>query len=68
MLPAFDARRIWSTMAEGTVLMAVPTMYKKLFEAFDAADPGVRAGWEGVGRGQASPRDERECRAPCDAR
>src|SRR5205823_1218810 len=40
MLPRFDARRVWETFAAGgaTVWMAVPTMYQKLIEAFDAAD------------------------------
>ncbi len=38
MLPAFDAARIWRDMERSTVFMAVPTMYKKLFEALDAAE------------------------------
>jgi len=47
MLPRFDARRVWDQIAGGnvTVWMAVPTMYQKLFEAFDAADAETRARW-----------------------
>lgn len=47
MLPKFDARRVWEEMAKGdvTVWMAVPTMYQKLMEAFDAASEGTRARW-----------------------
>ncbi|HEY1954898.1 MAG TPA: acyl-CoA synthetase [Polyangiaceae bacterium] len=33
MLAAFDAARIWSEMARSTVFMAVPTIYKKLFDS-----------------------------------
>lgn len=47
MLPRFDAHRVWEEMARGgvTVWMAVPTMYQKLVEAFDAADPATQARW-----------------------
>jgi len=45
MLRAFDAARIFDEMATGTVFMAVPTMYKKLMEAFDDAAPEVRSRW-----------------------
>jgi malonyl-CoA/methylmalonyl-CoA synthetase len=47
MLPRFDAARIWEAFASdaATVWMAVPTMYQKLFEAFDAADAPTRARW-----------------------
>ena len=47
MLPRFDARRVWDELATGdvTVWMAVPTMYQKLVEAFDAADEPTRARW-----------------------
>ncbi|HEY2366692.1 MAG TPA: AMP-binding protein, partial [Polyangiaceae bacterium] len=37
MLPTFDAARIWRDMAQSTVFMAVPTIYKKLFDALDAS-------------------------------
>lgn len=43
MLERFDATRIWEEMANATVFMGVPTMYHKLFEAFDAADEATRA-------------------------
>ncbi len=47
MLPRFDAHRVWEALAAGgvTVWMAVPTMYQKLLEAFDAADPPTQARW-----------------------
>jgi malonyl-CoA/methylmalonyl-CoA synthetase len=47
MLPRFDARRVWEELARGgvTVWMAVPTMYQKLFEAYDAADAATQARW-----------------------
>jgi malonyl-CoA/methylmalonyl-CoA synthetase len=45
MLPQFDATAIWDAMADATVFMAVPTMYAKLFAAFDAADDATRARW-----------------------
>jgi malonyl-CoA/methylmalonyl-CoA synthetase len=44
MMP-FHAARLWDAMAEATVFMAVPTMYAKLFAAFDEADDGTRARW-----------------------
>jgi malonyl-CoA/methylmalonyl-CoA synthetase len=47
MLPQFDATAVWEGFAAGhaTVWMAVPTMYQRLFEAFDAADATTRARW-----------------------
>jgi malonyl-CoA/methylmalonyl-CoA synthetase len=45
MLPQFHARAVWDTMASSTVFMGVPTMYAKLFEAFDAADDATKARW-----------------------
>ena len=45
MLPRFDAVAAWDAMAASTVLMAVPTMYQKLLDAFDAADEPTRARW-----------------------
>jgi len=46
MLPAFDARRIWGELPRATVFMAVPTMYTRLFNAFDEAAPELRAEWQ----------------------
>jgi malonyl-CoA/methylmalonyl-CoA synthetase len=53
MLPRFDARRVWEAFASGAITgwMAVPTMYHKLFEAFDAADEATRARWAAGARG-----------------
>lgn len=45
MLPRFDARRVWDAFAGVTAWMAVPTMYQKLFDAFDVADAETRARW-----------------------
>jgi malonyl-CoA/methylmalonyl-CoA synthetase len=45
MIPHFDAARVFDTMAECTVFMAVPTIYAKLLLAFDAADDATRARW-----------------------
>jgi len=47
-LPRFDARRVWDTLSgtnPPTAWMAVPTMYQRLFEAFDAADEETRSRW-----------------------
>lgn len=48
MLQKFDARRVWEEFASQnppTTYMAVPTMYQKLFEAFDAADEPTKQRW-----------------------
>jgi malonyl-CoA/methylmalonyl-CoA synthetase len=45
MLPAFDAVAIWEALPEATLFMGVPTMYAKLFAAFDAAGEPTRARW-----------------------
>jgi malonyl-CoA/methylmalonyl-CoA synthetase len=47
MLPRFDAHRVWEEFAarHATAWMAVPTMYQKLFEAFDAADAPTQSRW-----------------------
>jgi malonyl-CoA/methylmalonyl-CoA synthetase len=50
-LLSFDAAAVWNAMGTGTVFMAVPTMYAKLFAAFDAADIKTRARWSRLARG-----------------
>lgn len=53
MLSKFDARRVWDEFASEkppTTWMAVPTMYQKLFEAFDAADENTRERWSAGAR------------------
>jgi malonyl-CoA/methylmalonyl-CoA synthetase len=50
LLPAFDAVKLWDSMGESTVFMGVPTMYTKLFAAFDAADEATRARWSANAR------------------
>ncbi len=37
MMAKFDADRVWDALPEATVLMGVPTMHKKLLDAFDAS-------------------------------
>lgn len=44
-LTTFDARAIWDAMKGATVFMGVPSMYHRLFAAFDAADDADRARW-----------------------
>jgi len=55
MLPRFDATTVWERLARGdvTLYMAVPTIYRRLIEAWDAADAGTRARWS---RGAAACR------------
>ncbi|MBI5535472.1 MAG: AMP-binding protein [Deltaproteobacteria bacterium] len=45
MLPQFEARSVWESLARGSVLMAVPTMYSKLLAAFEQVDPSTRERW-----------------------
>jgi malonyl-CoA/methylmalonyl-CoA synthetase len=47
MLPRFDARRVWDEIEHRrcSVWMAVPTMYQKLLDLFDAQDEDTRARW-----------------------
>lgn len=44
MLPKFEAARVWESFASGetSVFMGVPTMYQRLFEAFDDASEADR--------------------------
>jgi malonyl-CoA/methylmalonyl-CoA synthetase len=45
MFARFDATKVWDELASATVLMGVPTMHKKLLDAFDAADAATRERW-----------------------
>jgi malonyl-CoA/methylmalonyl-CoA synthetase len=51
MLPRFDAARVWEELSGVTTFMAVPTMYQKLFEAFDAEGGATRERWARNARG-----------------
>jgi malonyl-CoA/methylmalonyl-CoA synthetase len=51
MLRRFDAARVWDELGGATVWMAVPTMYSRLLDAFDAAPADVRARWRGSAAG-----------------
>ncbi|MGD8319506.1 MAG: acyl-CoA synthetase [Gemmatimonadota bacterium] len=47
MLPRFDAAEVWSRMARGdvTLFMAVPTLYRRLVDAWEAAEEDTRRVW-----------------------
>jgi malonyl-CoA/methylmalonyl-CoA synthetase len=42
----FGANDVWSALQDATVFMGVPTMYAKLFEAYDRADPMTQQRWQ----------------------
>jgi malonyl-CoA/methylmalonyl-CoA synthetase len=51
LLARFEAPVVWEALPACTVWMAVPTMYHRLLQAFDAADEATRARWtEGARR------------------
>lgn len=47
ILQKFDAWEVWEHLAEGrtTVYMAVPTVYRRLIEAWEKADPARQQRW-----------------------
>jgi malonyl-CoA/methylmalonyl-CoA synthetase len=47
MLSGFDARAVWDRLASGepTLFMAVPTIYRKLIQAWEAAPPALQRYW-----------------------
>jgi len=47
ILPRFNAVDIWERLARGeaTLYMAVPTVYRRLIDAWDAATPQDRSAW-----------------------
>lgn len=47
MLEKFDGPRVWDEVEHASVLMGVPTMHKKLLDAFDAADAATQERWAG---------------------
>jgi malonyl-CoA/methylmalonyl-CoA synthetase len=51
MLDRFDPARFWGAMPSCSVMMAVPTMYHRLFEALDRAPPEQQARWQAGARG-----------------
>jgi len=53
ILPRFDAVEVWERMARGdmTLYMAVPTLYRRLIDAWEAADAETRARWSAGARG-----------------
>lgn len=50
LLPQFDAVRVWSRILSGeiTLLMAVPTIYARLIEAWEAASPPQQKAMSGA--------------------
>ncbi len=42
----FDPAAAWEAMANASVLMAVPTIHARLFDAFDGADASARERWK----------------------
>lgn len=48
---SFDPTEIWPAFERASLFMAVPTMHKRLIDAFDAAAPEVQAAWRGHIRG-----------------
>ena len=52
MMPRFDPVEVWERLARGhlTLYMAVPTIYRRLIEAWEGQDPGTQRRWsEGAG-------------------
>jgi malonyl-CoA/methylmalonyl-CoA synthetase len=47
VLGSFQPLEVWERLGSGdlTLYMAVPTVYRRLIEAWDAADPSTRARW-----------------------
>jgi malonyl-CoA/methylmalonyl-CoA synthetase len=47
ILPRFRAVDVWERLSRGdvTLYMAVPTVYRRLIDAWDAADPDTRTAW-----------------------
>ncbi|HSG10118.1 MAG TPA: acyl-CoA synthetase [Longimicrobiales bacterium] len=47
ILPAFDAVEVWERIARGdlTLYMAVPTIYRRLIDAWEHADPETQVRW-----------------------
>lgn len=52
ILPRFRAVDVWERLSRGeaTLYMAVPTVYRRLIDAWDAADPDTRAAWSAGAR------------------
>jgi malonyl-CoA/methylmalonyl-CoA synthetase len=46
----FHAADVWESLPGSSVLMAVPTMYTRLFAAFDAADAATQERWSAGAR------------------
>lgn len=53
ILPAFDAREVWTRIGRGdlTLYMAVPTLYRRLIDAWEAAQEDEQRIWSECARG-----------------
>lgn len=53
ILPSFRPAEVWERLASGalTLYMAVPTVYARLIDAWDAASPAQRSAWSTGARG-----------------
>lgn len=52
ILPRFRAVDVWERLSrvDATLYMAVPTVYRRLIDAWDAADPDTRSAWSAGAR------------------
>jgi malonyl-CoA/methylmalonyl-CoA synthetase len=52
IMPGFDPETVWSRLGSGevTLYMAVPTVYRRLIETWEAADARTRRAWSGGAR------------------
>jgi malonyl-CoA/methylmalonyl-CoA synthetase len=52
ILPSFDPCGVWTRLGSGelTLYMAVPTVYRRLIDAWEAADAETRSTWSGGAR------------------
>ena len=62
MAPKFDAGGVWAALTRPssdphhlTLFMAVPTVYSRLIERFEKAEPAQQAAWGGALRDPSSP-------------
>lgn len=52
VLPRFSAVDVWERLARGevTLYMAVPTVYRRLIDSWESADPDTRSAWSAGAR------------------
>jgi malonyl-CoA/methylmalonyl-CoA synthetase len=52
LLRRFEAERVWQAFEGTSVFMGVPTMHKRLLDAFEAREPSVRERWRAAAKRQ----------------